>query len=141
MKNPSILTTFQEKCRDQLQNISLESGNSNDSLKKVIDILHSSAVAIILSDNRPANREYNAEIEELSKKQKSLRLEINSLKTVHLEKFKEKRKERNKILNEIKRKNKQILANKIDDIAKDINNAPDSQRMFKASREILNINP
>ena len=83
---------------------------------------------------RHTKRQYCPIFKSLSDKQKQIRLNINSSKS---EDSKQKWKlERNKTMHEIKAQSLRNHINKIDEIAAEIQNAPDCMKMYKAVEKI-----
>ena len=73
-----------------------------------------------------------SKIQALSDHQKKLKLDIYS--DANFELSLKKKQERNRILKEIKQQLKKNIETEIENLTEEINNAPDSHRMFKAAR-------
>ena len=76
----------------------------------------------------------------LSKKQKELRLAIDNLQTQDIEIRDALRQIRNQTLTQIHRQSKINLEKRIDTLAKEADQLSNTQRAFKATREIIHIN-
>ena len=113
---------------------SLNIENSSESLSSIINNLLTAANQTL--PEVPKHRKlFCPIIQELSDKQKKIRLEISN--STNPETILSKRRERNKLLKDIKKQQKDNTNSEIDKLAEEINTTSDSQRMYKAAELIF----
>ena len=131
--NCSLLTSDIDK-REEYQN------NLTDKLEHIgeeIDwdivkncIVETAIQTIGYNKIHPNKRPHNLEIEQMSRKQKDLRIQISNCNNI--DKAKEMKTERNQIMHRIKRKLIELKEKDLDNKVNEINEMKDSSKMFKA---------
>ena len=93
--------------------------------------------------HKQANGKKNLEaVQELSKKQRKLQADINSMKSGNNEKRKSLKKERNKVMKEIKKVIQKDKDREIEDLVQEIENSKDdSRRMYIAMKKLQITEP
>ena len=89
---------------------------------------------MVKQKNGIKNRTFNSEIEQLSIQQKNLHIEISNCDDVN--RVKELKNVRNKILATIKVKNLEIKENEIEQKLEEVNQSKDTTTNFKAIRQL-----
>jgi len=122
---------FQSACYKNLSNLF----HGKESPKETIEIINTSLAEAAKETlpkigNSPNDKPYCPIINELSRKQKDIRLTIQNTTDVQIKQ--QKKTERNAILHKIKRQAQTNKNKEIDDIVESIENCNESRQMFKA---------
>lgn len=139
---PHDFTSLQDRTiKDQFQNTLQTNWKENNTdtdpntkYQNITETIVTSRQAIIPKKNPKRREDYCPILHSLSEKQKDLRLKINNSTN---EELRQKwRIERNKIMHDIKKQTKENKTKMLDNIAWEIQLAPDSMKMFKSVDKI-----
>ena len=136
--NTQLLThdnNKQEEYKEKVQE-KLKKGETEKSWDDIKDIIKHTAKEVV-GTCKPGFRnheEYSDKVEQLSKEQKKIRINISNTKDTA--KIIDLRKERNRIMKEIKNEIKAIREHNIEEIVKEIEAAPNDMKMYKSIKRL-----
>ena len=136
--NTQLLTHDNNK-REEYKRIIEEKLKKDDTQKSwsdIEDIIKSTAKEVvgICKPGFKNHEEYSDKVEQLSKEQKKIRIDISNTKDA--EKILDLRKERNRIMKEIKNEVQRIRERNIKEIVKEIDAAPNDMKMYKSIKRL-----
>ena len=136
--NTQLLTHDNNKREGYKQKVEeqLKKGDTEKSWADIKDIIKSTAKEVVgtCKSGFKNHEEYSDKVEQLSKEQKRIRINISNTKDP--EKKTDLRKERNKIMKEIKKDIQTIRERNIEEIIKVIDAAPNDMKMYKSIKTI-----
>ena len=135
--NTHILVNDKKKLEEYKRSVDekLRNHREQKTWKVIVNTVKSAAKEVVGEQNPKVNKdEYSEKIEELSNEQKKIRIEISN--TQNTEKIVELRKKRNKVIKEIKKELKSIRESNIDEIIKEIDDAPHDMKMYKSIKRL-----
>ena len=136
--NTQLLTHDNNK-REEYKRIieeKLKKDDTQNSWSDIKDIIKSTAKEVvgICKPGFKNHEEYSDKVEQLSKEQKKIRIDISNTKDA--EKILDLRKERNRIMKEIKNEIQRIRERNIEEIVKEIDAAPNHMKMYKSIKRL-----
>ena len=137
--NTNLLINDKDKRKEYQQKIDQNIEDSNDKTwKNITTIIKQVAKETIGVEKRRFKRKqiFNEEIEQLSKEQKEIRLQINNTKDTR--KVKQIRNQRNQILHNIKKVQEKVTGKEIDNVTNDIAESKHDLQFFKALKMLRN---
>ena len=122
--------------RKEYQNLVQEKlGTEMKDWEEIKEIVTSAATEVVgLEEKNRRTTKHDAQIADLSQKQKEIKVKLSNTKEA--DKITELRKERNRLLKAIKKRQREVDEAEIDKICEEINSANNDQRFFKAVKQI-----